>query len=484
MSNLENFPPSPDIPNVEGIKDPFTFQKFCIRIGAIPSSYTEAMTIEEQILYFIDFLQNTVIPAVNNNADTINELIAQFTELYNYVHDYFDNLDVQVEINNKLNEMAEDGTLDTIINQQIFGNINSQISTINQKLQNDELMKNASIMIGDSYSIGHSSPNNVTGWQTLLAKMLGITEEDKNYYHNGYGSTGFVAIGGASINKPFLTQIQDLENTITNKNDIKNIIVCGGYNDASTGISYTQIVPAIRTFVQYCNQTYPNATVYIGMLGYNNANTNDGQNRRQALTQRVIPGYMDGCFSDNANTTYKVCYLSGVDNIMKDVSNFSDDNIHPNQKGYIKIAQGIFNALKQGYANYFMVSPTNQLNISGDVTESSSFIFNRTIQNNVAYFDYNLTIIYNNAVTPTSNLFEISDLTVKSGQLEMLGFQNNPRMPIDVKITYNDDTFEEYTTYITVNSSQKCVMYLRTTNKPIKSISGARRNYSLPTQFI
>ena len=46
MSNLENFPPSPDIPNVEGIKDPFTFQKFCIRIGAIPSSYTEAMTIE------------------------------------------------------------------------------------------------------------------------------------------------------------------------------------------------------------------------------------------------------------------------------------------------------------------------------------------------------------------------------------------------------------------------------------------------------
>lgn len=119
MSNLENFPPSPDIPNVEGIKDPFTFQKFCIRIGAIPSSYTEAMTIEEQILYFIDFLQNTVIPAVNINADTVNELIAQFTDLYNYVHNYFDNLDVQEEINTKLDQMTQDGTLQQIMNSYL-----------------------------------------------------------------------------------------------------------------------------------------------------------------------------------------------------------------------------------------------------------------------------------------------------------------------------------------------------------------------------
>ena len=144
MSNLENFPNSPDIPKIEGIKDPFAFQKFCIRIGAIPSSYTEAMTIEEQILYFINFLQNTVIPAVNINADTVNELIAQFTELYNYVHNYFDNLDVQEEINNKLNQMVEDGTLAQIINEQIFNELNEKvdnntnsINELNEKVDNN-----------------------------------------------------------------------------------------------------------------------------------------------------------------------------------------------------------------------------------------------------------------------------------------------------------------------------------------------------------
>lgn len=35
---------------------------------------------------------------------------AAWTALYNYVHDYFDNLDVQDEINNKLDQMAADGT--------------------------------------------------------------------------------------------------------------------------------------------------------------------------------------------------------------------------------------------------------------------------------------------------------------------------------------------------------------------------------------
>lgn len=40
---------------------------------------------------------------------------------------YFDNLDVQEEIDNKLDEMVEDGTLAEIINQEIFSDINDKI---------------------------------------------------------------------------------------------------------------------------------------------------------------------------------------------------------------------------------------------------------------------------------------------------------------------------------------------------------------------
>lgn len=46
--------------------------------------------------------------------DTVEEYIEKFNDLHDYVEDYFDNLDVQEEINNKLDAMAEAGTLDAI----------------------------------------------------------------------------------------------------------------------------------------------------------------------------------------------------------------------------------------------------------------------------------------------------------------------------------------------------------------------------------
>jgi exopolysaccharide biosynthesis protein len=46
-----------------------------------------------------------------NTKTTVEEYINKFNELHDYVQDYFDNLDVQEEINNKLDEMVDDGTL-------------------------------------------------------------------------------------------------------------------------------------------------------------------------------------------------------------------------------------------------------------------------------------------------------------------------------------------------------------------------------------
>ena len=56
-----------------------------------------------------------VVEYLNITIDNINLLNDDFKTLYSYVHDYFDNLDVQEEINNKLDEMALDGTLQEIV---------------------------------------------------------------------------------------------------------------------------------------------------------------------------------------------------------------------------------------------------------------------------------------------------------------------------------------------------------------------------------
>ena len=66
---------------------------------------------------------NELIANVNkfekDTKDTVDEYIDKFVELHDYVHDYFDNLDVQEEINNKLDQMAEDGQLTDIIAQYL-----------------------------------------------------------------------------------------------------------------------------------------------------------------------------------------------------------------------------------------------------------------------------------------------------------------------------------------------------------------------------
>ncbi len=101
---------------------PRAFTKFCMSIAQVPSSYIAGLTIEEQILWFCSYLEKNVIPAVNNNAEAVTELQNLYTQLKDYVDNYFENLDVQEEINNKLDEMAESGELAEIIAQYLNTN--------------------------------------------------------------------------------------------------------------------------------------------------------------------------------------------------------------------------------------------------------------------------------------------------------------------------------------------------------------------------
>ena len=100
--------------NIDELK-PRAFTKFCMSIGMVPSSYTSALTYEEQLLWFCSYLEKEVIPAVNNNGEAIEELQQLFVQLQEYVEHYFDTLDIQEEVNNKLDDMAESGELTEII---------------------------------------------------------------------------------------------------------------------------------------------------------------------------------------------------------------------------------------------------------------------------------------------------------------------------------------------------------------------------------
>ena len=105
---------------------------------------------------------NELIGNVNkfekDTKDVVDEYIAKFVELHDYVYDYFDNLDVQEEINNKLDAMVEAGTLQEIITTYIQSNVAWTFDTVAD-------MKLADNLVAGSYArtLGFRSVNDGGG---------------------------------------------------------------------------------------------------------------------------------------------------------------------------------------------------------------------------------------------------------------------------------------------------------------------------------
>lgn len=111
----------------------------------IPLAFDESMSYYECLCALYNYIMNTLTTAINENADAVTELQSKMIELKNYVDNYFNNLDVQEEINNKLDEMAEDGTLENLIGQYIELATTYAYNTINE-------MKNATNLVNGSFA--------------------------------------------------------------------------------------------------------------------------------------------------------------------------------------------------------------------------------------------------------------------------------------------------------------------------------------------
>lgn len=161
-----------DLKPIATIK-PFT--KFCCTIGAIPSSYLVSLTYEEQLLWLCDYLQNTLIPAINQNGEAITELQNLYIQLKEYVDNYFENLDVQEEINNKLDDMAEHGELQAII--EAYLQLNSLVS-----FDNITDLKNATNLINGSFAktFGYTNINDGGGAYYKIVNSITETPDDLN----------------------------------------------------------------------------------------------------------------------------------------------------------------------------------------------------------------------------------------------------------------------------------------------------------------
>lgn len=129
----------------------------------------DALTDYELLCKVVEYL-NKVITSQNAVIDVAESLTTAFNELQSFVANYFANLDVQEEINNKLDQMAEDGTLQEIITAYIQANVAWAFDTVAD-------MKLATNLVNGSYAqtLGYHTLNDKGG---ALYKIRTINNDD------------------------------------------------------------------------------------------------------------------------------------------------------------------------------------------------------------------------------------------------------------------------------------------------------------------
>ena len=457
---------------------------------------------------------NKIINSENTLGTQMENVTNAFIDLQNYVNNYFDNLDVQDEINNKLNEMAESGELTEIIAQYLqlagllcFNTVNdlknannivngSFVKTYGQDTYNDGLgafykirpitssdivdnykiislnisntliaeriftSKKRCILIGDSYSVGVGATNG-KGWSSYTKELL-----ENNGYEviilNENGS-GFVRIGENS--HTFKTLLENNLNNIINKQSIDKIIVAGGCND----YIYTsdEIENAIKDFITFCKNNFVNSKIYVGMIGNFSRDINGS---RYVLYRHVLPAYI------NCNK-YGGIYLSGSENLNRNYSLFNDDNTH--LSNYEKIGKGIFNIIENQQNtqfNSFVEATTNNNNLSKQIKLYSMQ------QDNLIQILIPNQILINFTELQNGNILNLGEIKLEnyrsSGGFILL-------IPCEIAVVLSDNSYYYSQATLSINFDNELILEIQnsTTFKNIKTLAIAGSSITLPSIY-
>lgn len=278
---------------------------------------------------------NKIIDNVNLSGEQVENLTNAFIQLQNYVNNYFDNLDVQDEIDNKLDEMVEDGFFQDIIYEII-----------------EE--RPYIVTIGDSFgdpNAGGVSPLPIK-WPVLVSNALNYRLINKCKSGCGFTYSEGSVPSGFNDNT-FKSQLLQAEAQLgeTEKLKVKKVVIYGGVNDYTrrndTDRTQAIVQQAIIETVRQAHNSFPNAEVTL------------------------IPFNVGFCHQERFGDFLP--WISDIMNIVKQISvnnrsvsivdnafywlvphsaatAFQSDLLHPSQAGQHIIANYIVSALTGSYS--------------------------------------------------------------------------------------------------------------------------------------
>ena len=176
-------------PNMGDYTELRPFRYWCQKV--LPLVYDDSLSYMELLCKVVDYLNKTMHDVDTLHTDVV-QLHAAYIQLQQYVNTYFENLDVQPEIDKKLDEMAESGALLNIIKPSVIDEVNNWLT--------EHITNPTNPVIDTSLSIkGAAADAKVVGERVLKDGLAYSKQFITSSYYKGAGISSSADANGTSF---------------------------------------------------------------------------------------------------------------------------------------------------------------------------------------------------------------------------------------------------------------------------------------------
>lgn len=272
MSNVRNItplPPADFTPELGYYKALQPFRYWCQKV--LPLVYDDSLSYYELLCKVVDYLNKTMEDVETLYGDVTN-LHTAYEKLQSYVNNYFSTLDVQENINNKLDSMVTDGTFSIILEQylntlKIKSSYNVGVSQAMYDCIYSYLKNNDKLMY--AHKVNPDNPELPQGNSAMVydAPVDLIT----NYDRTGYAINCSTFVLLVLLGVPFEYSAYNTLNGVGG-NTLGKMGYCYNiYNEPITSENYDEYYNTIRMYKKFVN----NGEGYVINKDYTNVDSGD-----------------------------------------------------------------------------------------------------------------------------------------------------------------------------------------------------------------
>lgn len=227
---------------------------------------------------------------------------------------------------------------------ELRSDLSAAIAAVNQQNILSLYKGKNCVWVGDSFTTGVGADPRTKRVSTVFCNAMGMTE-----FNYGVGATGW--IWGTTANTPYITQVQNAYNAMTQeqRENTAMVVLPGTSTDVSHGSTSKQIGAAATLCAKKASDLFPNAVIYVIPMIWDKALfTYTAYDTTVEICDQINKAAIPRVKMDEDSYTW----------LLGRYEFYTSDNVHPNNTGYAVWAAKMISSIlgsanTAGYINSF-----------------------------------------------------------------------------------------------------------------------------------